>query len=492
MKKSTKISLTSIAAVLVLVMALSVVLVACSNNTPEVAKAESFVTVDINPSIELVLDQNNVVMSATAGNADAEVLLYNADGIVGAKVDVAVQRLATLAVELKYTKESNNVSVTVSGKTDASANSIYNTVKTSLESVITNCSVEHAIDIVLEKEVAALKLQYASNANVQALTVDRYRLIRSAMFAKADLTFEQAVQLSNAELADIVKNQKQALKAKVNNASLIAVQNAQKSYEIAKQIALDSAYLSLYAQADVAALSRLNTLPLEYVAWHTAELSMKQAYQLSKDTWLDRELTNEQANQIAIALFDTKTEQDAFLAGAKNENDKYTKQSVLQYVNKYYRNLAEVERQAFMDKYGTVMNTISDLNFEANVDINSDFGSIKAQINLSGLGAIVTSTFQTCANVVLNTLGITKDITYSTFEEKIAYVETQTATIKAELINAMTSEEKQYVAELQSNIGTKIQTAENNYNQALNQAKTEAKNWLQNQQNQRRQQGGKA
>ena len=95
----------------------AVVLIACNSvytnapGTPEPQKATSFVCVDVNPSVELVLDQNDVVMSACGANTDGKALLFEEDGIVGADLDVAIGNVAALSVKYGYISDGANVSV---------------------------------------------------------------------------------------------------------------------------------------------------------------------------------------------------------------------------------------------------------------------------------------------------------------------------------------------------------------------------------------------
>lgn len=100
-------------------MLCAVILVACNSiytshpHTSEPQRATSFVRIDVNPSVELVLDQNDVVMSAYGANRDGKVLLFEESGIVGAELDVALGNIASCAVRYGYVKDDANVSVEV-------------------------------------------------------------------------------------------------------------------------------------------------------------------------------------------------------------------------------------------------------------------------------------------------------------------------------------------------------------------------------------------
>ena len=80
------------------------VLASCGKNG-----SPSYVSIDINPSIELTVDEENKVVSVYAANEDANVLLYEETGIVGADVEDAVEKITQLALKLGYIDEENKV-----------------------------------------------------------------------------------------------------------------------------------------------------------------------------------------------------------------------------------------------------------------------------------------------------------------------------------------------------------------------------------------------
>ena len=70
-KKMTKIVGLTLTGVM-----LAGMMTACAPAQTEEAKAESFVSIDVNPSISLVLDEDDKVLSVIAENEDAQVLVY--------------------------------------------------------------------------------------------------------------------------------------------------------------------------------------------------------------------------------------------------------------------------------------------------------------------------------------------------------------------------------------------------------------------------------
>ena len=64
------------------------------------SKAQSFVSLDINPEITLTLDENGAVLTVVGENEDANVLLYGEETLVGMNIEAAVEKITALATEL--------------------------------------------------------------------------------------------------------------------------------------------------------------------------------------------------------------------------------------------------------------------------------------------------------------------------------------------------------------------------------------------------------
>ena len=94
---------------LLMAVVMGFTLIGCIGGATEEAKASSYVSVDINPSIELTLDQNDKVISVRGANEDGQVLLYGETGLVGVDVQTAIAKITDLAVELGYLSEDNKV-----------------------------------------------------------------------------------------------------------------------------------------------------------------------------------------------------------------------------------------------------------------------------------------------------------------------------------------------------------------------------------------------
>lgn len=114
-------------ALLCMMMLLATVSLASCNNEQEPATPEegtvTRMTVDINPSVEFMVDDQGLVVSATALNDDGSILIAG-EAFVGKTPEQAVEMVVTLATETGYlvkgnaTAEQNEVKISISGDSE--------------------------------------------------------------------------------------------------------------------------------------------------------------------------------------------------------------------------------------------------------------------------------------------------------------------------------------------------------------------------------------
>ncbi|MBE6132141.1 MAG: hypothetical protein E7180_01935 [Erysipelotrichaceae bacterium] len=107
-----------------------------NNKAPQV-KPKALVSVDVNPSIELVVDENNKVISVTGKNDDGIMILYG-EVVIGKTLDEALELIISLENEAGFLLSgevgvnANNIQISVNGDTQE----IYNTIKTNITTKI--------------------------------------------------------------------------------------------------------------------------------------------------------------------------------------------------------------------------------------------------------------------------------------------------------------------------------------------------------------------
>lgn len=107
-----------------------------NNKAPQV-KPKALVSVDVNPSIELVVDEDNKVISVTGKNDDGIMILYG-EVVIGKTLDEALELIISLENEAGFLLSGevgvnkNNIQISVNGDTQE----IYNTIKTNITTKI--------------------------------------------------------------------------------------------------------------------------------------------------------------------------------------------------------------------------------------------------------------------------------------------------------------------------------------------------------------------
>lgn len=103
---------------LILLMFISIfTLVACTEEKGELSR----VTLDINPSLEILVDENKKVVSVTALNDDAGIII-SGEEIVGEDIEKATEKLINISIETGYIvndeSSTNKIEISVSGDSD--------------------------------------------------------------------------------------------------------------------------------------------------------------------------------------------------------------------------------------------------------------------------------------------------------------------------------------------------------------------------------------
>lgn len=132
-------------------MALSpLMLVSCQSSAKPPEGSVTRMTVDINPSVEFMIDDENKVMSATALNDDGSILLVG-EAFVGKTPEEAVELMVSIAAETGYLVQGqvevseNTVKISVSGDTQY-AKELRNKVEKKASAVMKKLDISGAVE----------------------------------------------------------------------------------------------------------------------------------------------------------------------------------------------------------------------------------------------------------------------------------------------------------------------------------------------------------
>lgn len=297
--------------------------------------AKSYVALDINPSVELILDKNDDVISVTAANEDARVLLYGESGIVGEHISVAVDRIASLAEEYGYLSESNavigvNVSSVLGEGREAQLQSSINT-----QCAATSESFDFSVTVSTEgawsvlRALTDLKAEYPDNEEIQDLTVARFRVILSAQEGDPTLTVEAAVEMDEEELLQMAATAAERVEVYATEAYNAAVAAAERAYEKAKAAVLQTSLSALYTLHSPAEGAIYNMYATAAYGLNFIADAAEYAAQIGNAPF-----TEEQIARVCAAFGLDETEK----AVLEDADEQVTLNSVLAYADRLFKN----------------------------------------------------------------------------------------------------------------------------------------------------------
>ncbi len=183
---------------LVALFAIVLTVAACTNTANA---EETYVTIDINPSVELIVNGNEKVVYANALNEDAEVLLAELD-LIGMDVEAATDLIIETAIALGYIDvDAVDTLVEVSSMSDtALGEKIRQRVKEAVNNAFQNRGLNgHSEDKGFDPE-------FIAEAESYDVTPGFLFLAQSVMAVQDDITLEDALLMTQDELRDILKD----------------------------------------------------------------------------------------------------------------------------------------------------------------------------------------------------------------------------------------------------------------------------------------------
>lgn len=471
----------------------STAFVACQ---PEKTSAESMVSIDVNPSVSLVLDQNDKVLSVIAENEDAQIMIYETD-FSGMTVEAATKKLADLAVEYGYLSESNRgVSVTAQGEVDLSK--VQEAVKNSFSQAANG---EYTVNVTTDglfsvnRELSMINEEYNLN-----LTVGEYELIVRAQAADKSLTVEAAANMTTEDLLEIVYTHADEFKPYMTEAYESAKKSAINAYYKAKDELLTGLYIAPYfnilnwTKYDLQNALFYQMYSANAVALEAGIFLAETAAKVAERVAIPEAAQNAIAEKLGI------TEEAAlaqFKEDIKGENGVVTLASLEDYLNTYFKNMTADEREAAKAKFDEVM-SIAKAQAEAvyaQVDtvLQEELGTTIADLTEDVENSIPTA-LKTYATTAINEFKTTLNDLATAVQNKepleAAYAALDTFNAKkAEkeqaMRNTLEQEDLEMVDNAKATLSASLEALETAFNNAVASAEAQAKAWLEEQQTQR-------
>ena len=175
-------------------------------------EAKSMVTIDTNPSIELVVDEKDKVVSVRGANDDGKLVLYG-EKVVGKDVEKAVEIIIQAEIDTGYIVANaqigaNQFSLTVSSDTTVESSELINSIQNKVEEVCENNNI--AIALEESKALARSELEKLALELDPTLTEERVKEMEtSQLLAVVKLYQLETVELYNAKLEELYTDVKE-------------------------------------------------------------------------------------------------------------------------------------------------------------------------------------------------------------------------------------------------------------------------------------------
>jgi len=220
-----------------------------NENTDDTEKL-AYVSLDINPAVELIVDKDNKVVSVRGENEDGQVLLYEESGIEGEKIDEAINKITDLAVKYGYLDENNKVVDTIvsSGDNEFAAD-ILSKVNTSVIATAANSGLTVTTDgegaYSLIRKMNEVKKQFPNNSAIQNMSVQKFKLALSVS-ETGEISLDAAVALDDTALIEMLKDASSQIEDFATAAYLEVKTKALAIYDQVTEIAGYSVYTKYY------------------------------------------------------------------------------------------------------------------------------------------------------------------------------------------------------------------------------------------------------
>ena len=174
-------------------------------------KTLSYVTLDINPSIELAVDENDMVVDSITLNEDADIAYSDLD-LVGQNIDSATGMIVDTAIELGYITEisdTNAVDVTTYTEDETRREKLNKNIANKLNS---HFETRKIYALVVEN---GLDDELKTKADSYGIPYGKMLLVARAMKLDSTLIESDLVKLSVKDIQSKIKTQAVARRAEV-------------------------------------------------------------------------------------------------------------------------------------------------------------------------------------------------------------------------------------------------------------------------------------
>ena len=437
---------------------------------------KTYVSLDINPSVSLILDGNGAVLDVVAENEDAQVLLVDLT-LEGKTLEEAVKLVAEASVECGFLSAENSV-VDVSVVAENGKAKYESTILGEIERSFSAAATDGGFEIKLNGEgsytlnrmLEYYKEKYPDNAAVQNMTPAKLDLVLSVTEKDGSISFEAAAQADISSLITMAETAYAEIEPYMTAAYNAAVTEAKLVYENAKAVAESAVWATKYAQFMIGDLDLFAVnYGAVYAAYDVAAITL--------DYVLDKAEQAADATDAALAQVDTAklaellgVEESELKAAVADENGVITLGSIDAYVDRVVKNMTDEAQAAFDDS--ELKTYLNGLQAEAEEFVNSlpDEYSEKIYDAVKAM-----EQFGDSAMDFVRELG---DLTVDDVRSIVTYFENERDEAMEQIRANLTSEQIAEIEQAVAALNDTLAQAESAFESAVNKAAEDAKAML--------------
>lgn len=166
------------------------------------AAETAYVTIDINPSVELIVSASDKVIEANALNEDAEVLLAELD-LIGMDLDEAIDKIIEISIELGYISVDEDVETYVSVSAISCDEALQERIKANVKEHINNAFQKRSM--LGKSQDKTFDQAFIDEAATYGVTPEFLFLAYKVVELSDEYTLEEAVLLTDEEVFAIIE-----------------------------------------------------------------------------------------------------------------------------------------------------------------------------------------------------------------------------------------------------------------------------------------------
>lgn len=176
-----------------------VVLVGCGASETQYKVPNAYLTIDINPSVEIITDEEGLITVVTPLNEDAELLLIDVD-FTGMAIDEATEKIVEMAIEMGYIGFTSDNAIIITAEAGEATENLTKTLAEKVEAFVS----KRKMNIEVLKSNFEATPEIKELANELGISIGKLKLITVAMANNPELTVEAGADMSVRDINRII------------------------------------------------------------------------------------------------------------------------------------------------------------------------------------------------------------------------------------------------------------------------------------------------